>query len=189
MPSPVADLLEALSGALEGLDVGWYLFGAQAAVLHGAARLTIDVDVTVQLGEIRSEQLAEALTAAGFDLTFSDPAFIQQTRVLAGSHPPTGLGVDVVLGGPGLEQMFLDRAEIHEVEGIPVPVARATDVIVMKILAARPKDHEDVVSILVAQPDLPLDDVRKTLGLLEEALGQSDLVPAFERDLLAARKR
>lgn len=188
MRSPVADLLEALSRALDHLGVSWYLFGAQAAVLHGAARLTIDVDVTVQLGELHSELLADTLTGAGFELTFSDPAFIRQTRVLAASHPATGLGVDVVLGGPGLEQLFLDRAEVHHLEGVPVPVARATDVIVMKILAARPKDHEDVVSILVAQPELALDEVRQTLEMLEQALAQSDLLPAFERDLVRARK-
>ena len=48
MRSPVADLLADLSHALEGLGVRWYLFGAQAAIVHGAARLTADVDVTVQ---------------------------------------------------------------------------------------------------------------------------------------------
>jgi len=49
MPSPVAELLADLAGALHGLGVSWFLFGAQTAILHGAARLTADVDVTVRL--------------------------------------------------------------------------------------------------------------------------------------------
>jgi hypothetical protein len=71
---------------------------------------------------------------------------------------------------------------------VPVPVARAEDIVVMKILAERPKDIEDVVSILAAHPDLDLDLVRSTLRLLEEALDQSDLLPALERARQRARK-
>ena len=48
MRSPVAELLGALGAVLDRLGVGWYLFGAQAALLYGAARLTADVDVTVE---------------------------------------------------------------------------------------------------------------------------------------------
>ena len=52
MPSPLAELLGGLRDAFEPLGVRWYLFGAQAAILHGAARLSADVDVTVRLGEV-----------------------------------------------------------------------------------------------------------------------------------------
>ncbi|HEY5617144.1 MAG TPA: hypothetical protein VIK60_04325 [Vicinamibacterales bacterium] len=48
MRSPVAELLADLATALDEAGVAWYLFGAQAAILHGAARLTADVDVTVR---------------------------------------------------------------------------------------------------------------------------------------------
>jgi hypothetical protein len=49
MPSPVGELLADLAAAFQQRRVDWYLFGAQAAILHGAARLTADVDVTVRL--------------------------------------------------------------------------------------------------------------------------------------------
>ena len=49
-PQPVADLLADLARGLRALGVRWFLFGAQAAILHGAARLSADVDVTVDLG-------------------------------------------------------------------------------------------------------------------------------------------
>jgi hypothetical protein len=56
------------------------------------------------------------------------------------------------------------------------------DLIVTKVLAGRPKDIEDVRGI-VHERRASLDEgrVRRTLGLLEQALGQSDLLPAFER--------
>ena len=44
MRSPVADLLADLDAALTAVHVEWFLFGAQAAILYGVARLTADVD-------------------------------------------------------------------------------------------------------------------------------------------------
>jgi hypothetical protein len=48
--SPLAELLRAAAAAFDRLGAGWFVFGAQAAILHGAARLTADVDITVALG-------------------------------------------------------------------------------------------------------------------------------------------
>jgi hypothetical protein len=59
MPSPIAELFADLHEALSALRVRWYLFGAQAALLYGAARLTADVDVTIFLPKALT---VEALT-------------------------------------------------------------------------------------------------------------------------------
>ena len=51
----------------------------------------------------------------------------------------------------------------------------------MKILAGRPKDLDDVVAILAAcETTIRIELIRDTLRLLEQALDQNDLVPAFE---------
>src|SRR3990172_6873227 len=63
--SPVADLLGDLVASLGGIGVRWYLFGAQAAILHGAARLTADVDVTAELGSREPGELLDALRLGG----------------------------------------------------------------------------------------------------------------------------
>ena len=52
MSSPVAEVVAALAAAFDSLGVDWYLFGAQAALLHGSERMTHDVDVTVMLGAV-----------------------------------------------------------------------------------------------------------------------------------------
>lgn len=48
-----------------------------------------------------------------------------------------------------------------------------------KVLAGRPKDLEDVQALL-ERTDIDRGEVRSLLGQLEEALAQSDLLPAFE---------
>lgn len=110
-----------------------------------------------------------------------------RTRVLPFVHAPTGLPLDVVLGGPGLEDLFMSRAVPVRVGAVTVPVISPEDLIVTKVLAGRPKDLEDVRGILrERQADLDLDLVRATLGLLESALGQNDLRPVVDGELARA---
>ena len=189
MPSPVADLLEALASALQPLGAPWYLFGAQAALLYGAARLTADVDVTVELGDRPIAQLLETLGAGGFKPRVRDvDDFVARTRVVPLEHVATGMPLDVVLAGPGLETIFFERRRERILDGVRVPVASPEDVVVMKVLAGRPKDADDVVAILAADAALDLGIIRETLGLLERALDQSDLLPALETLLERARR-
>ena len=182
MRSPFAELLASLAVALEAVGAGWYVFGAQAALLYGAARLTADVDVTVHLHDKPTKALVKALSAAGFQLRVEGDDFIERTRVIPVLHTATGVPADIVLAGPGIEELFLERAIMRDLDGVQVPVACAEDIVVMKILAGRPKDIEDVVAVLAAHPDdLDLDLVRSTLGLLEGALDQSDLLRMLEQ--------
>jgi hypothetical protein len=190
MPSPVVDLLADLTAALDGAEVPWYLFGAQAAILHGVNRLTADVDVSVQLPPtVSTAALVGLIEGRGFRNRIPDSDFVERTRVIPFVHIKTSMPLDVVLAGPGLEEQFFTRVGVREIEGVRVRVASAEDVVVMKILAGRPKDTDDVVSILDANPALDLRYVRDTLAMLEQALAQSDLLPALDAALARARRR
>lgn len=190
MPSPVADLLSDVAAGLREIEAPWYLFGARAAILYGAARLTADVDVTVRLPpSIDGEMLARALTRHGFVLRVPHADFVARTRVMPFVHTATGMPLDVVLAGPGLEDHFFERLVLRDIDGIRVPVASAEDVVVMKVLAGRSKDHDDIVAMAAALGDT-LDErgVRTTLRDLEAALGQSDLIPVLDAALARARR-
>jgi hypothetical protein len=189
MRSPIADLLADLGAAFAAVEVEWFLFGAQAAIVYGVARLTGDVDVTARVpARLPNAALAEALEQRGFRLRFDDPAFIEHSRVLPFVHEGTGLPVDVVLSGPGLEDEFFARVGRHLLDGVDVPVVDVSDLIVMKVLAGRPKDVEDVVTLLrVQEASVELTRVRRTLQMLESALAQSDLMPALDQARARAR--
>lgn len=180
--SPFAAALADLKAALAALRVDWYVFGAQAALIYGATRVTADVDVTVRLDGVTPARLAIALKRHGFRLRVEDPAFVRTTRVLPVVHLRTSVPADLVLAGPGLEDAFLERATIHDLGGIQVPVASAEDLIVMKIIAGRDKDLDDVAAVVAARGvELDAKEVSSTLAMVEQALGQSDLVPTWER--------
>jgi hypothetical protein len=186
--SPVADLLADLSRAFDALGISWYLFGAQAAIVYGVARLTADVDVTVRAPATPTNEWLSALEGHGFARRFADPAFIAQARVVPVVHTATGLPVDIVLAGPGLEDEFLQRAVVQLIDGVSVPVVEIADLVILKVLASRPKDLDDVVTLLRAHGDgIDATRVRAVLTMLEHALGQSDLLGAFEQCRVRAR--
>jgi hypothetical protein len=187
--SPLADLLADLDRALTALGIRWYLFGAQAAILYGVARLTADVDVTVDAGSLANADLVAQLAARGFALRVPDAGeFVEKTRVLPLVHAKSRIPVDVVLAGPGLEELFFGRVEERNVGGVRIPVAAAEDIVTMKVLAGRLKDLDDVASILRAC-SLDTDRVRSTLRLLEQALDRRDLLDEFERLLRQAGRQ
>lgn len=190
MRSHVAELLADLASCLDRLGISWYLFGARAAILHGVARLTADVDVTVRLPDATSSQsLIAALEPHGFRARVSDPDFVARTRVLPFVHLPTSLPLDIVLAGPGLEERFFARVVVRTIDGVRVPVASPEDIIVMKVLAGRAKDVDDVVAIAASHGDaLDVSYVRQMLSDLEAALSQSDLAPVFEDALTKSRR-
>lgn len=185
MPSPAVDLLAALADAFASLGTPWYLFGAQAVVLYGAPRLTADADVTVSLGDIGIAHLIAELEEHGFTARTTDLAFIEQQRVVPIVHAASGIPVDVVLAGPGLEEVFLSRVNTITLEGVAIPVLAVEDLIAVKVLAGRPQDLLDVESLLqVKRSTIGLELVRSTLRILEDALARSDLLPALD-DLVA----
>lgn len=187
--SMIADALAGLAEALQKAGIRWYLFGAQAAVLYGIPRLTADVDATAEFPLERVEELAALLAGGGFVVRVSNLAvFAGKTRVIPLTHERSGVPVDLVLAGAGLEEEFLGRARMMRVGNVSVPVIAPDDLIVTKVLAGRPKDLEDVLGVLAEQgPCLDLTRIRRLLGSLDEALSRNDLVATFDTALQGAQ--
>jgi hypothetical protein len=185
------DILRAIDSVLAAFGGRWYLFGAQAVLVWGRPRLTGDVDVTIFLDPDAQEAFAAAMERAGFVPRVENVRdFASRTRVFPFTHAASGLALDVVLGGPGLEEEFLRTARSIELDDLVVPVIAPEELIVTKILAARPKDLDDVRGILMAQKDtLDVERIRELIRLLEAAIDRADLLPSFEAQLAIGRRQ
>ncbi len=76
---------------------------------------------------------------------------------------------------------MLARAVTQSIDGIAVPVIDLSDLVVLKVLAGRPKDLDDL-AVLIRIHGERIDEgrVRAVLNDLEQALGQSDLQRTFD---------
>ena len=176
-----AELLAALSPVLARWGP-WYLFGAQAVILYGVPRLSADVDVTLALTPEAPDRFAHDMGAAGFTLRVADPDFVRRTRVMPFAHAATGMPVDIVLAGSGIEDEFLARARPIDIGGVAVPVIEVGDLLLAKVVAGRSKDLDDAAALWrLHGAAIDATRIRTILHLFEEALDRHDLVAAFER--------
>ena len=129
--------------------------------------------------------LVDALESEGLRHRYPELAdeLLANGAVLPLSHL-SGMEVDLVLAGSGFEAAALGRATRVAIDGVEVPVARATDLAVMKVLAGRGMDLDDLRSLL-ASGEVDLVEARDLLGRFEEALAQSDLLPRLEQAVAA----
>lgn len=179
--SALGEVLLDLRGILAAQGLAWYVFGAQALVAHGVVRATQDVDVTVRVDRDALDALVTALSDGGFRHRYPEIAaeLARDSAIVPLLHVRTGFDVDLVIAGAGLEALAVDRATIVVLDGVPVPVVSPTDLVVMKILAGRPKDLEDVRGILT-HGSVDLAEVRRLLRLFEAALERSDLIGVLD---------
>ena len=71
-----------------------------------------------------------------------------------------------------------------------IPFISPEDLIVTKILAGRAKNLEDIRGVLAERGErLHVDQIRDTLTIVEEALGQSDLRRAFDAEFTRWQSR
>ena len=175
-----------LAAACAGVE--WCLIGAQAAIVYGSRRSTQDIDVSAMVDETLWPDFLETLLRHGFAARRQNAlAFAQTTRVLLLRHVESNVPIDLVLAGPGVEAVFLDRARKIEILGTTLTVLAPEDLIASKLLAGRAHDIEDVRAVIAHQPDLNIDQLHELLTIFESALDRSDL-HATLNDIYASLK-
>lgn len=132
-------------------DWRFCLIGGLALQRWGEPRETIDVDVTLLTG-FGTERSFIDVILSWYEPRVADPAaFALENRVLL-VQAPSGVGIDIALGGMPFEESAVDRATSYEyAPEVFLSTASAEDLIVMKAFASRPKDWVDLEGILIRQ--------------------------------------
>jgi predicted nucleotidyltransferase len=173
------ELLARIARALDARGIPYMVIGGQAVLLYGEPRLTRDIDVTLGVDVDALPAVLEATRDARLAPLVDPASFVARSMVLPVKDDETGIRVDLVFSFTPYEQEAIARSRAHPVGGADVRFASPEDLIVHKMLAARPRDIEDVRSILVRQPGLDRDLVRRTLRDFDAALDR-DLAAQFE---------
>jgi Nucleotidyl transferase AbiEii toxin, Type IV TA system len=141
--SPRALLRRLVDGGVDFVVVGGI-----AAVAHGSATFTQDLDIAYAPAQANLDRLGRVLVDLGArlrgvtdDVPFiPDGRTLRRTRVLT-LETPIGL-IDLLAepdGAPGYERLR-ERATREVIGGVEVLVASLDDLIAMKKAAGRPKD-------------------------------------------------
>ena len=146
---PFARALRDLSDALDRSRVQWAVAGAVAANNYrDETRTTNDLDVLIALAGVDLSEVQDALGQRGWLTTAVAEGFLLRMQ-----HPDAGR-VDLMVSGTDYETGAIARA--HQVsldENRSFKTLAVEDVVILKLIANRWRDHADIESILVAQPD------------------------------------
>ena len=176
-------MLERLRSALA--DLPWMVIGGMAVVSRGVARTTRDLDLAVSGAAAPIEHVLRALEGAGLEARVEDAvSFAARTHVLLVRDVATGLDVDVTLAWAPFEEQALASADTVEVAGAAVPVARAEDLVIYKLVGGRPVDLADVEELVALHREaMDLDRVGELVRQIAEVLEDPARVTAWERIL------
>jgi hypothetical protein len=165
--------LSDLVDFLDGRALPFAVIGGIAVAVRGEPRFTADVDVVIGADVDSALVLLQDLGNTPFRPLFAGVQELVQTAFLLPlRHVRTTIKVDLAIGLSGFERQVIDRATTVDVAGRGVPIASAEDLILMKVLAARPRDLADVRGIVARQPDaLDWEYLRRTGLELEQAVG------------------
>ena len=188
--APLLTILRHLVAWLQAGKVQGVVIGGVAASLWGRPRLTRDVDVLVLLEEGRWGEFLAAGAGHGFLPRRADAlAFARETRVLLVRHGESGSDLDLVFGSLPFEKEAAIRAKWVDLGGVAIPLSSPEDLIIMKAVAHRPRDLEDIAAILAAQPGLNVRRVRRWLREFSGALEMPEILNDLEALLSQRRKR
>jgi hypothetical protein len=145
---------ERILRALTERGVDFVVIGGIAAVLHGSARNTFDLDVCFATDQGNLVALGEVLIALGArlrgveDVPFvPDAATLRRIEVLTLSTDAGDFDVLARPSGAPRYEALRRRADRFDLGGFSVLVASVEDLVAMKSAAGRPKDREAVAEL------------------------------------------
>jgi hypothetical protein len=188
-----ATLLAALADLMKWLDatnMPSMVIGGVAASVLGRPRLTHDVDALAILPE--GEWANAVSTAARYGILprIENPLdFARRSRVLLMRHVESGIDIDVTFGGLSFEQAAIDNSKIHDIGGLRVRLPRVEDLLIMKAVARRPKDLQDIEGLLAAHPEVDVATVRRWVSEFATAMSTSDMLDDFDKLVARSKSR
>ncbi len=155
--NPFLQVISALNNA----DARYVIVGGFAAWLHGSPRITIDLDLVVDLEETEARKAIQSLLSIGFKSRLPvDPLLFANANerkrwineknmlvftLLHPAHP--GFVVDLLIESPASFDDFNARAREVTLDGHQARICSVDDLIAMKQKAGRPQDLADIQTL------------------------------------------
>jgi hypothetical protein len=159
------------------------VIGGQAVLLYGEPRLTKDIDITLGTGIEGLGKIIELVKILSLKILIEKPEdFVKKTMVLPVIDKSTNIRVDFIFSFSLYERQALKRSVIIKINKIEVKFASLEDVVVHKVISGRPRDIEDINSILLKNPSYDKKYIENWLKVFDKSLNEN-LLEIFRKIL------
>jgi hypothetical protein len=175
------EILARIGANLSRSNLPYMIIGGQAVLLYGEPRLTRDVDVTLGVNIDRLHDLLTVVKELSLNPIPNDvESFVKQTMVLPTLDEPTGVRVDFIFSFTPYETDAIKRARKITIMDQEVCFASPEDLIIHKIFAGRPRDLEDVWSVILKNPGINTQYIKNWLKEFDASFEKKDFLKTFE---------
>ncbi|QQS47654.1 MAG: nucleotidyl transferase AbiEii/AbiGii toxin family protein [Acidobacteriota bacterium] len=174
--------LRELVALFDDLSIRYTTVGGIALAMVSEPRFTRDIDTVIWIEREDWEPFIQQAVNHGFEPRNKEPLdFAQQHRIFLLTHRNTGITVDISLGALPFEEEMINRSVIAEKDELRLKVPTPEDLIIMKIIAGRPKDLVDIASILKIHTILDIKRVRYWARQFAEVLEMPEILENLEK--------
>lgn len=159
---PFRAALKSLHRLLHKFDERGVIIGGIAVSLLGKPRYTADIDAMFLLSTDDTSKLLELASTEGIHPRIENAEeFARKSRVVLLKHDPSGMEIDISLGVLPFEEEMVERGRVRSFADLSVRLPTPEDLIIMKAVARRPKDLEDIRTIADKYPDLDVKRIEE----------------------------
>lgn len=179
--SSLEETLVRIVRLLDSNGIPYMVIGGMANLFYGVPRTTVDIDITLQVGEKELQPLIEKARKQ-FQLRVEDPtAFVSKTHVLP-LEDRNHVLIDLIVAQLPYERRAIARARKERVQGTTVRICAPEDLIVHKIVSERPRDREDVRGLIARQAGaLDRKYLDPLIADLSKALARPEMMGFYQR--------
>ena len=164
------ELIEKVAIELKAHNIEYMIIGGQAVLIYGEPRLTNDIDVTVGINHNELERMLKVSESLTLNPIVEDTeAFVKKTMVLPLETRDTKIRIDFIFSFTDYERNAISRAVDVRILNTNVKFASLEDLVIHKIFAGRPRDIEDIKTLLLKNPSFDKEYIKKWLKTIDES--------------------
>jgi predicted nucleotidyltransferase len=173
---PFRAAIESLQRLLNQFNNRGVIIGGIAVGFLGKPRFTADVDAMFLLSTQDIPKFLEIANAENIRPRIQDAEeFARKNCVLLLRHVPTDTDIDVSLGILPFEEEMVERGSIKSFANLSIRLPTPEDLVIMKAIAHRPKDLEDIRTIAENYPNLDVKRIEEWVKAFGEVLETPEL--------------
>jgi len=173
---PFRAAIESLQRLFQKYNDRGVIIGGIAVGFLGKPRFTADIDAMFLLSAQEIPKFLELASVEKIVPRIKNAAeFAQKNRVLLLRYDPTDIDIDISLGILPFEEEMVERGNTKTFANLSLRLPSPEDLIIMKTVANRPKDLEDIRSVAEKYPNLDIERIEQWVCAFAEALENPEL--------------